>query len=120
MVVSHSVRELGAEDLAKARGLNDMLAADASPITIASNMGILRTAAMMLGLGLAASAYAAVDANVPQLSEFRDGRWQVVEGPATQQATVESDPQLDVIEQLLASGQYKAAKDRLVPWLRIN
>src|SRR3954470_3330962 len=80
-----------------------------SPITIPFNMGILRTAAMVVGLGLAASAYA-VDANVPQLSEFRDGRWQVVEGPATQPTNVEPDPELDSIERLIGSGQYKPAK----------
>src|SRR3954471_12865339 len=82
-------------------------------------MGILRTAAMVVGLGLATSAYA-VDANVPQLSEFRDGRWQVVEGPATQPTNVEPDPELDSIERLIGSGQYKPAKERLIPWLRIN
>lgn len=97
-------------------------------------MGILRKAAMVMGMGLAttlgvasaggaerlAVARAAVDANIPQLSEFRDGRWQIMEGPATQPAAVESDPVLDDVERILSQGRYKEAKGRMVTWLKGN
>lgn len=84
-------------------------------------MGILRKAAIVLGVGLGLSTSVwAIDNNIPQLSEFKDGRWQVVEGPATQPSAVESDPQLDEIERIIGQGRYKEAKARLVNWLKFH
>lgn len=85
-----------------------------------ANMGILRTAAIVLGLGIATTAFAAVDTTIPQLSEFKDGRWQVVEGPATQPVATESDPQIDEIERIIGQGRFKEAKARLINWLKFN
>jgi outer membrane assembly lipoprotein YfiO len=97
-------------------------------------MGILRTAAVVgaISLGLIAmeTARAQVDplqrglaANInvaPQLSEFKDGRWQVVEGPASQPAEVERDPLIDNVENLISTGRSKDAIKTLVPWLKVN
>ena len=84
-------------------------------------MGIWRKAAIVLGIGfgLAASARA-VDSTIPQLSEFKDGRWQVVEGPATQPTEVQSDPEVDEIERIIGQARYAEAKKRLVTWLKWN
>src|SRR5438067_13769312 len=81
----------------------------------------LGKAAMLLGIGIGLSTSAfAVDSTIPQLSEFKDGRWQVIEGPSTQPAAVESDPQIDEIERIIGQGRYAEAKKRLVNWLRFN
>src|SRR5437763_1690718 len=57
------------------------------------DMGRLRTTAAVvaIGLGLSTTLWA-VDSTIPQLSELKDGRWQVVEGPATQPSEVQTDP----------------------------
>ena len=83
-------------------------------------MGIWRTAAIVMALGMASTAFAAVDTVIPQLSEFKDGRWQVVEGPATQPISVETDPQLEKFESLISQGRYKEAKNGLIAWLKIS
>jgi outer membrane protein assembly factor BamD (BamD/ComL family) len=84
-------------------------------------MGRLRKAAIVVSvsLGLATSALA-IDTNIPQLSEFKNGRWEVVEGPATQQAAVQNDPQLDEIQRIISQGRYAEAKKRLINWLKFN
>jgi hypothetical protein len=84
------------------------------------DMGIWRMVAIGWALGLATAASAAVDSTIPKLSEFKDGHWQIVEGPATQPTAVESDPQIDEIERILSQGRYKEAKARLIPWLKFN
>src|SRR6185436_19359674 len=57
---------------------------------------------------------------IPQLSEFKDGRWQIIEGPATQPTAVEPDPQLEEIERLITAGRVKDAKARLITWLKTH
>jgi outer membrane assembly lipoprotein YfiO len=52
-----------------------------------------------------------------------DNKWHAVEQPATQ-PTVSNEPvanpELDVIENLLAHHQGKAAKDRMIQWIKAN
>jgi outer membrane assembly lipoprotein YfiO len=84
-------------------------------------MGIWRKAAIVLGIGIGLSATArAVDSTIPQLSEFKDGRWQLVEGPATQPVAVQTDPEVDEIERIISQGRFAEAKKRLVAWLKWN
>ncbi len=81
-------------------------------------MGSWRIAVAALTLGLASTAFAG--SIIPQLSEFKDGRWQVVEGPATQPAAYQSDPQLDTIEDMISGGRSKEAIARLIDYLKYN
>ena len=74
---------------------------------------------MGIGLGLSTT-LRAVDTTIPQLSEFKDGRWQIVEGPSTQPAEVQSDPQIDEIERIIEQGRYSEAKTRLIAWLKFS
>ena len=84
-------------------------------------MGRLRTVAIGLGLALGLTASAlAVDSLVPRLSEFKDGRWQTVEAPTTQPASVQMDPQLERIESMIGAGRYADAKKELINWLKWN
>jgi outer membrane assembly lipoprotein YfiO len=84
-------------------------------------MGLLRKAAIVMGIGLGLSTtLRAVDTTIPQLSEFKDGRWQIVEGPSTQPAEVQSDPQIDEIERIIEQGRYSEAKTRLIAWLKFS
>lgn len=53
----------------------------------------------------------------PPAAEFRNGRWQPVQSPATQQA---SDPELDRVEQLLKANQNSGAMKILLYWVKTH
>jgi outer membrane assembly lipoprotein YfiO len=53
----------------------------------------------------------------PPAAEFRNGRWQPVETPATQPA---SDPELDRVEQLLKAQQNSVALKALLYWIKTH
>ena len=64
--------------------------------------------AAIVGLGLAATARA--DWTAPQLSEFKNGRWEIVEGPATQPSAVQTDPQVDEFEHLIETSRVQRSQ----------
>jgi outer membrane assembly lipoprotein YfiO len=61
------------------------------------------------------SCFAAPVLAAPPAAEFRNGRWQPVEAPATQPA---SDPDLDRVEQLLSAGHNSAALKLALYWIK--
>jgi outer membrane assembly lipoprotein YfiO len=80
----------------------------------------MTTSVVLLGLaGVAAAAGTTQPAS--QMSEFRDGRWQMVQTPSTQPAeAAANDPRLDEIEQIINQGRIKEARARMVRWLKAN
>ncbi|HEX3358656.1 MAG TPA: outer membrane protein assembly factor BamD [Tepidisphaeraceae bacterium] len=83
-------------------------------------MGSLRIAAVAVALVLGLASLVQAGSIIPQLSEFKDGRWQVAEGPATQPAAYQSDPQLDATEDMISAGRNKEAISRLIDYLKYN
>lgn len=62
----------------------------------------------------------AADAVEPQMSELRNGRWQVVNTPSTQPTAILTDPRLDRIEDVISQGRYGDARKSLIVWLKAN
>jgi outer membrane protein assembly factor BamD (BamD/ComL family) len=56
----------------------------------------------------------------PKRWELQDNRWKSVEQAPSTARNVQRDPQLDAIEQLIASRSYRSAAKDLIKWFRAN
>ena len=84
-------------------------------------MGFTRwTSLALLGSLCMTTTLFAADAVEPQMSELRDGRWQVINTPSTQPTAVLTDPRLDAIEEVINQGRYADARKSLIVWLKAN